>query len=181
MFLRRRFYLLLLAVALLTGIGYAYAPLYTAGRWLTLLLLLATVADIVLLWHKRAVTAERHLSSRFSNGDDNPVTISVQSSYPFPVRFEVIDELPFQFQQRDNTSHFSPFCSATSGDASLAKNSHPSLFTSLSVPPVGASIPSAMSSSSSPPALVSLSAVTAVLPRAMSASILPIRNSTSMS
>ena len=129
MFLRRRFYLLLLAVALLTGIGYAYAPLYTAGRWLTLLLLLATVADIVLLWHKRAVTAERHLSSRFSNGDDNPVTISVQSSYPFPVRFEVIDELPFQFQQRDNTSHFSPFCSATLGDASLAKNSHPSLFT----------------------------------------------------
>lgn len=101
MFLRRRFYLLLLAVALITGIGYAYAPLYTAGRWLTLLLLLATIADIVLLWHKRAVTGERHLSSRFSNGDDNLVTISVQSTYPFPVRFEVIDELPSQFQCRD--------------------------------------------------------------------------------
>ena len=111
MFLRRRFYLLLLAVALISGIGYAYAPLYTVGQCLTLLLLLVTIADIILLWHKRAVTAERHLSTRFSNGDENPVAISVESTYPFPVRFEVIDELPFQFQQRDNTSYISSFTS----------------------------------------------------------------------
>lgn len=108
MYLRRRFYLLLLAVALITGLGYAYAPLFTVGRLLTLLLLIATIADVALLWHRRAITAERRLSTRFSNGDDNPVTISVESTYPFPVRIEVIDELPFQFQQRDGTSHFSP-------------------------------------------------------------------------
>ena len=107
MYLKRRFYILLLAVALITGLGYAYAPLYTAGRLLTLLLLLATVADVALLWHKKAITAGRHLSPRFSNGDDNPVTISVESTYPFPVRIEVIDELPFQFQQRDFSSLFS--------------------------------------------------------------------------
>ena len=117
MFLRRRFYLLLLTVALITGAG--FAPLYTVGRLLTLALFLATVTDIVLLWHKRAVTAERHLSTRFSNGDDNPVTISVESTYPFPVRFEVIDELPFQFQQRDNTSHISSFTSQFSFKTSL--------------------------------------------------------------
>ena len=109
MYLRRRFYLLLLAVALVTGLGYAYAPLFTVGRLLTLLLLIATLADVALLWHRRAITAERRLSTRFSNGDDNPVTISVESTYPFPVRIEVIDELPFQFQQRDATSHRSPF------------------------------------------------------------------------
>ena len=119
MFLRRRFYLLLLAVALITGAGFGFAPLYTVGRLLTLALFLATVTDIVLLWHKRAVTAERHLSTRFSNGDDNPVTISVESTYPFPVRFEVIDELPFQFQQRDNTSHISSFTSQFSFKTSL--------------------------------------------------------------
>ena len=119
MFLRRRFYLLLLAVTLITGAGFGFAPLYTVGRLLTLALFLATVTDIVLLWHKRAVTAERHLSTRFSNGDDNPVTISVESTYPFPVRFEVIDELPFQFQQRDNTSHISSFTSQFSFKTSL--------------------------------------------------------------
>ena len=119
MFLIRRFYLLLLTVALITGAGFGFAPLYTVGRLLTLALFLATVTDIVLLWHKRAVTAERHLSTRFSNGDDNPVTISVESTYPFPVRFEVIDELPFQFQQRDNTSHISSFTSQFSFKTSL--------------------------------------------------------------
>ena len=119
MFLRRRFYLLLLTVALITGAGFGFAPLYTVGRLLTLALFLATVTDIVLLWHKRAVTAERRLSTRFSNGDDNPVNISVESTYPFPVRFEVIDELPFQFQQRDNTSHISSFTSQFSFKTSL--------------------------------------------------------------
>jgi len=107
MYLRRRFYLLLLAVALVTGLGYAYAPLFTVGRLLTLLLLIATLADVALLWHRRAITAERRLSTRFSNGDDNTITISVESTYPFPVRLEVIDELPFQFQQRDFSSLFS--------------------------------------------------------------------------
>ena len=119
MFLRRRFYLLLLTVALITGAGFGFVPLYTVGRLLTLALFLATVTDIVLLWHKRAVTAERRLSTRFSNGDDNPVTISVESTYPFPVRFEVIDELPFQFQQRDNTSRISSFTSQFSFKTSL--------------------------------------------------------------
>ena len=119
MFLRRRFYLLLLTVALITGAGFGFAPLYTVGRLLTLALFLATVTDIVLLWHKRAVTAERRLSTRFSNGDDNPVTINVESTYPFPVRIEVIDELPFQFQQRSDTSHFSLLTSHLSFDSSL--------------------------------------------------------------
>jgi len=105
MYLRRRFYLLLLAVALITGAGFGFAPLYTVGRWLVLLLFLATLADVILLWHKKAITAERRLSSRFSNGDDNPVTISVESTYPFPVRIDVIDELPFQFQKRDFSIH----------------------------------------------------------------------------
>ena len=105
MYLRRRFYLLLLAVALITGAGFGFAPLYTVGRWLVLLSFLATLADIILLWHKKAITAERRLSSRFSNGDDNPVTISVESTYPFPVRIDVIDELPFQFQKRDFSLH----------------------------------------------------------------------------
>ena len=100
MYLKRRFYLLLLAVALLTGAGFAIAPLFTVGRLLTLALFVATLADIALLWHKKAITAERRLSTRFSNGDDNTVTIEVKSTYSFPVRIDVIDELPFQFQRR---------------------------------------------------------------------------------
>ena len=130
MYLRRRFYLLLLAVALITGAGFGFAPLYTVGRWLVLLLFLATLADIILLWHKKAITAERRLSSRFSNGDDNPVTISVESTYPFPVRIDVIDELPFQFQKRDLILHNSQFFASKA--SKLERTIHNSQFT---IPP----------------------------------------------
>ena len=136
MYLRRRFYLLLLAVALITGAGFGFAPLYTVGRWLTLLLFIATLTDVVLLWRKQAITAERRLSSRFSNGDDNPVTISVESTYFFTVRTEIIDELPFQFQCRDfrlllftsspstsSPSSSSPFCWLCSGSAAAPAKS----------------------------------------------------------
>ena len=96
-----------MAVAIVTGLGYAYGPLFTAGRWLTLLLLAATAADGALLWSRRGITARRSLSSHFSNGDDNPVTLQIHSSYSFTVSIDVIDELPFQFQRRDLAFHAS--------------------------------------------------------------------------
>lgn len=113
MFLRRRFFLVLVAVILITGSGFAFAPLFTLGRWLTLALLVMVVADIVLLWHRRAISASRQVSDRFSNGDENSVTISVESSYPFPVRLEVIDEAPIQFQSRNLSFLLSPSTSHT--------------------------------------------------------------------
>ncbi len=101
MYLRRRFYLLLLAIILITGTGFAFVPLFTIGRWLTLALFLAVLADVLLLWHRRGISATRRVGERFSNGDDNEVSISVESTYPFPVRLEIIDEAPVQFQRRD--------------------------------------------------------------------------------
>ena len=88
-------------VILVIALGYAVPPLFTIGRILLLLLLLLVVADIVMLWRQRGLRAWRTLSPRFSNGDDNPVSIRLESSYPYPVRTEVVDEVPFVFQRRD--------------------------------------------------------------------------------
>ena len=101
MFICRRFYVLMMVVVLTVGLGFAVPVLFSVGRWLLLLLVLAVVADAVLLWGRRAMTAERTLNERFSNGDDNPVSIRLESSYAFPVDVEVIDEIPFVFQRRD--------------------------------------------------------------------------------
>lgn len=127
MFLKRRFYLLLLAVAIITGAGFGFASFYTAGRWLTLLLLIAVIVDVALLWHKKAISAERRLSSRFSNGDDNSVTITVESTYSFSVYIEVIDELPFQFQCRDLllTAHLSASHPSASASHLFQYSLHP--------------------------------------------------------
>jgi uncharacterized protein (DUF58 family) len=53
------------------------------------------------------ITAVRTLSDRFSNGDENTVSIEVENSYPFTVSIEMIDEIPVQFQKRGFVHRFS--------------------------------------------------------------------------
>lgn len=101
MFLSRRFYIAMTVVILLTASGFAVPPMFTIGRLLLLFLVTAVVADIVLLWRGKGVNAFRKLPERFSNGDENAVSIRLESSYAFPVSVEVIDEIPFVFQRRD--------------------------------------------------------------------------------
>ncbi len=47
------------------------------------------------------IQAFRQCSDRFSNGDDNEVSIRVESTYSRPLSLEIIDEIPFIFQNRD--------------------------------------------------------------------------------
>ena len=47
------------------------------------------------------VKTKRNVGNRLSNGDDNPVWITLQSFYPFKVDLQIIDEIPHQFQVRD--------------------------------------------------------------------------------
>ena len=94
MFLTRRFYIALATVTLLIASGYWWAPLFTAGQVALALFVLLVAADIVLLYMKRAITAERHMPDRFSNGDWNKVRIDIHSSYPFRPRLTVINEAP---------------------------------------------------------------------------------------
>ena len=75
--------------------------MFTVGRILLLLFVMAVVADVVLLWRQRGVQAFRMMADRFSNGDENDVRIRVENNYGFPIHVEVIDEIPFIFQRRD--------------------------------------------------------------------------------
>ena len=101
MFLAYRFYYLMSVVILVTALGYAVPPMFTIGRILLLLLLIAMLTDIILLYSRKGIQAFRTLSPRFSNGDENPVSIRIESNYPFAVASEVIDEIPAIFQRRN--------------------------------------------------------------------------------
>jgi uncharacterized protein (DUF58 family) len=48
----------------------------------------------------KGLMSERVLQDRFSNGDENKVQLMFRNRYPFRISVEVIDELPFQFQER---------------------------------------------------------------------------------
>ena len=105
MYIAHRFYYLLTAVILIIAIGFAVPLMFTIGRILVFLLFIAVLVDIVMLyihWNSsQPLRVFRSLSPRFSNGDDNPVKVRLESSYPFDIHTEVIDEVPFVFQRRD--------------------------------------------------------------------------------
>src|SRR6185436_21117234 len=65
------------------------------------LLLLVTDGMFLFAFRSKPV-AKRIISERLSNGDKNPVVLQVRNTYPFTVKMRVIDELPNQFQSRNN-------------------------------------------------------------------------------
>lgn len=89
-------------------VGYLYPLAGALGKILLLATVLCAAIDILLLFgRKHALQAHRKLPKRFSNGDSNTVTVELQHSYPFTVSASIIDELPFQFQQRNHHIKFS--------------------------------------------------------------------------
>ena len=101
MFLPVRFYYIAIVVIVVLALGQLWPPLFYVGASLLVLFALMLVADIALLWTRRGITASRHCSSRFSNGDENPVSLQVDNNYPFAVKLNIIDEIPHIFQRRD--------------------------------------------------------------------------------
>lgn len=47
------------------------------------------------------IEAMRTCPDRLSNGDINPLSISVRNNYPYKVALTIVEEVPFQFQKRD--------------------------------------------------------------------------------
>lgn len=101
MFLSRRFYIVLILLILLIAAGYLVAPLFHIGRWLLLVFLLLVTTEAVVLYSRKGIEASRLCADRFSNGDENKVTLQVMNHYAFPVHVEIIDEAPAVFQRRD--------------------------------------------------------------------------------
>jgi uncharacterized protein (DUF58 family) len=62
-----------------------------------------TIADTaVLFMNRRNMKSERWMADRFSNGDKNLVQLHLTSFYGFPVHLQMLEELPEQFQARNN-------------------------------------------------------------------------------
>lgn len=101
MYLTSRFYIALVVVILLLGSGYVFAPLFVIGKWALFVFFLLVLVDGYMLYRVRGIEAFRHCADRFSNGDENEVSVRVESSYSHPVSLEIIDEIPFVFQKRD--------------------------------------------------------------------------------
>ncbi|HZF63529.1 MAG TPA: DUF58 domain-containing protein [Chitinophagaceae bacterium] len=101
-YLNNKAYYVGFAASVIFVLSYFFPPLFDFGVAILLLASIAILIDSLLLYSKKkGIYAERFILNKLSNGDDNPVKISLTNSYGFKVYAEVIDELPFQLQQRD--------------------------------------------------------------------------------
>lgn len=82
--------------------AFPFPSLFPIARLAFFLLILLSVFDIYALFRlKDPLFARRLLPERLSNGNANDISIYLENRYPFSIRLELIDELPFQFQKRD--------------------------------------------------------------------------------
>ena len=101
MYLTKRFYIVLAVAVILCAAGFWLPVCLTSGIVLVVVLALATVADTVALYYRKGIDASREMSDRFSCGDENEVRVNLLNNYAFPVKVDVVDEIPVEFQRRD--------------------------------------------------------------------------------
>ena len=89
-------------IAALFALSYFLPLLFTIALLLSLFLVIALLIDGVLLFSsQKGIIASRQMPERLSNGDDNKIAITLFNHFPFTAFCTVIDELPYQFQQRN--------------------------------------------------------------------------------
>ena len=101
-YLKKRFFILLIAIILGFLLSFIFDKLLGALRILFYVFVALILVDLLLLFlSKGGIQAERILPDKLSNGDENPIQIKVANKYLFKTNIRLIDELPFQFQKRD--------------------------------------------------------------------------------
>jgi uncharacterized protein (DUF58 family) len=108
LFLQPRFFIALVALVLLFLLSYIFPVIQFAAVVISLLFVLLLVAEWSDLYGvQKGVFARRSMGDRLSNGDANEIRVYLENRYKRQVAFEVIDEIPHQFQRRDVLFHAS--------------------------------------------------------------------------
>ncbi|MCB0569369.1 MAG: DUF58 domain-containing protein [Phaeodactylibacter sp.] len=102
LFLTRRFFLLFGALAVLFVISFWAPFLFPVAQALFVLALALVALDLLLLFNRRVVVrCERKLPKIFNLGDPNTVKLELENQSALLLSIYLVDELPFQFQDRD--------------------------------------------------------------------------------
>ncbi|SEH65041.1 Uncharacterized conserved protein, DUF58 family, contains vWF domain [Paenimyroides aquimaris] len=102
LYLNTRFYLALLLTFILFVTGFFVSVFfYAAIVFLLMILAFVTIETFMLFHTKEGISMERIVPERLSNGDKNEIVLKIKNNYPFQISAEIIDELPFQFQERN--------------------------------------------------------------------------------
>ena len=102
LYIKPLFFLALFSIAFLFLVSYFEERLLGISKLLFTILIAVFIFDVLLLFrNKVGIQANRILPEKLSNGDENPITITVVNRFLFKTRIKIIDELPIQWQIRD--------------------------------------------------------------------------------
>ncbi len=108
LYLHQRFYVYVSIISALFLVSFWLPILYLVAWFCVLVLITLFFGDIYLLFKaEKGIEARRLLTEKFSNSDENPITITLKNKFPFKVEVKIIDELPVQFQKRDFSHTYS--------------------------------------------------------------------------
>jgi uncharacterized protein (DUF58 family) len=107
-FIGKRFFMLLWVVIALFCISFAFKPLFLISVFLTFAIFSLLLLDLLWIYSKWVmVQALRKTSKLLSLNDENQVEIVIRNLSNRKWTVEVVDELPFQLQNRDFSMHCS--------------------------------------------------------------------------
>ncbi|WP_348813641.1 DUF58 domain-containing protein [Flavobacterium maritimum] len=102
LYINNFFFYALLGIIGLFVCAFIFPALYNAAWYVVLILMTFLVLDVLILFFaKKGIEANRTTPEKLSNGDENPINVTIKNFYTFPISVKIIDEIPFQFQVRN--------------------------------------------------------------------------------
>ncbi len=102
LFLTNRLFLLAGIIVTLFIITFIAGGGYLIPKVLFFVFMGAQLTDLILLFRvRRGLFGKRICADKLSNGDENEISIYLESFYSFKTTLRVFDEIPHQFQRRD--------------------------------------------------------------------------------
>ncbi len=102
LYINNFFFYALMGVIVVFCLAFIFPALYNAAWYLLLILLAFFGLDFIILFAtKTGIEAERITPEKLSNGDENPIIVTIKNFYTFSVIARIIDEIPPQFQIRN--------------------------------------------------------------------------------
>lgn len=103
LYIANRFFYILLLLAACFALSFYWEPLGILSNVLLWVFIATCAWDLFLLHHpKHKVTIKRQYPDKLSNGDQNPFSISLKSSFPLKIHARLLEEIPLQLQVRTN-------------------------------------------------------------------------------
>lgn len=102
LFLSQRFFMVMAGLVILFFMSFGLEFLFPVAQVLLMLFMAVFTIDLWLIYKTRnPVEVKRKLPELFSLADQNEIQLWLKNYYPFSINVSVVDELPYQLQERD--------------------------------------------------------------------------------